>query len=149
MIIRLATLEDLPGLVPLMEQLGYPCTIDTFKNYYDQFIQYPGHKIAIAYEEDKIFGWIAWSQSKPLVSNQTRFRIEGIIVDAAARRQGVGKRLIAFLEEIAQASAPVIVELCTGLRRAKDGTHEFYKNLGYKNEGVMAKLYLRKEIGAL
>ncbi|MBX9742215.1 MAG: GNAT family N-acetyltransferase [Chthoniobacterales bacterium] len=146
MMIRLATLNDLPKLLPLMEQLGYPCTIDVFKKYYDQFIRHPGHEIAVACDGTKILGWIAWSQSKPFVSHQTRFRIEGIVVDASARHQGIGKKLVAFLEEVAKPSAPLIIELCTGLRRAKDGTHEFYKNLGYKNEGVMAKLYLRKEI---
>jgi hypothetical protein len=40
----------------------------------------------------------------------------------------------------------IIIDLTSGLRRAKAGSHEFYKNLGYKNEGYMAKLYLRKEL---
>ena len=51
-----------------------------------------------------------------------------------------------FVEEIARSFCPVIIDLTSGLRRAKDGTHGFYKKLGYNNEGSMAKLYLRKEI---
>ncbi len=38
-----------------------------------------------------------------------------------------------------------IIDLTFGLR-ANEGTHEFDKKLGYKNEGFMAKLYLRKKI---
>ena len=43
---------------------------------------------------------------------------------------------------------PLLSELGypTTLRRAQDGTHDFYKRIGYKNEGHMAKLYLRKEL---
>jgi len=50
------------------------------------------------------------------------------------------------MEELAKQSSPCIIDLTSGLRRKKDGTHEFYKSLGYQNKGYMAKLYLRKEI---
>ena len=50
------------------------------------------------------------------------------------------------MEDIVKDNKQVIIDLTSGLRREKDGTHEFYKNLGYQNEGFMAKLYLRKEI---
>ncbi len=53
---------------------------------------------------------------------------------------------MAFVEKIAKKYSPVIIDLTSGLRRAKDGSHEFYKSIGYQNEGHMAKLYLRKEI---
>lgn len=52
-----------------------------------------------------------------------------------------------FVENYARQFSPAIIDLTSGLRRASEGTHEFYKKLGYKNEGLMAKLYLRKEIG--
>ena len=51
-----------------------------------------------------------------------------------------------FVEDIAQQDSPAIIDLTSGLRRAQDGTHEFYKRIGYQNEGPMAKLYLRKEL---
>jgi hypothetical protein len=47
-----------------------------------------------------------------------------------------------FFEAIAAQHAPVIIELTSGLRRASDGSHAFYKRLGYQNEGPAAKLYL-------
>ena len=52
-----------------------------------------------------------------------------------------------YLEEIAKKYSskysPVIVDLTSGYRRAKDSTHIFYEVLGYHNSGEMAKLYLR------
>jgi len=53
-----------------------------------------------------------------------------------------------FVEEVARKNAPAIVDLTSGIRRAKDGAHQFYNGLGYKNEGPMAKEYLRKEFAA-
>jgi len=50
------------------------------------------------------------------------------------------------VEEFAQQISPCIIDLTSGLRRAKDGSHDFYKSLGFNNEGYMSKLYLRKEI---
>lgn len=51
-----------------------------------------------------------------------------------------------FGEDIAKKSSPAIIDLPSGLRQAKAGSHEFYKNLGYKNEGHMVNLYLMKEL---
>ncbi len=55
-----------------------------------------------------------------------------------------------YLEEIVKKYSskysPVIVDLTSGYRRAKDSTHIFYEVLGYHNSGEMAKLYLRKEL---
>jgi hypothetical protein len=51
-----------------------------------------------------------------------------------------------YVEEYAKKYSPAIIDLTSGLRRSKDGSHEFYKSLGYNNEGYMAKLYLRKEV---
>ena len=144
--IRFANQEDLPGLLPLMAQLGYPCTPEELEGLFNSFIKPDGYGVAVACDESKIVGWIAWSKSKPFVVNKTRFHLEGIVVDASCRGQGIGKKLMFFLEEISKQSGSVIIDLCSGLRRAKDGTHEFYKSLGYRNEGPMAKFYLRKEI---
>jgi len=96
--------------------------------------------------DKQIAGLVAWSRSSLFVSDSTRFHIEGLVVASRYRGQGIGKMLMKFVEDIAKESSPAIIDLTSGLRRAKAGSHEFYKNLGYKNEGYMAKLYLRKEL---
>jgi GNAT superfamily N-acetyltransferase len=96
-------------------------------------------------KKDQVIGFIAWSKSMLFVSDAVRFHIEGLIVDKDHRGQGVGKKLMLFVEEISKSSGPAIIDLLSGIRRQGDGSHEFYKALGYKNEGPMAKLYFRKE----
>jgi histone acetyltransferase (RNA polymerase elongator complex component) len=49
-------------------------------------------------------------------------------------------------EQFAKDHHGKVMDLTSGLRRAKDGSHDFYKSLGYKNHGYFEKLYLRKEL---
>ena len=144
--IRKATSSDIEGLLPLIEQLGYPSTKDELAKRFNDFCSIDGYGVAAACIENKIIGFVAWSKSKLFVSDIVRIHIEGLVVDKNHRGQNIGKKLMIFVEEIAKNYIPAIIDLTSGLRRVGDGAHQFYHNLGYKNEGLMAKLYLRKEI---
>ena len=144
-IVRKANVNDVPQLIPLIAQLGYPPELEFMRNRFESFISNDGYGVAVAEQSDKIVGWIAWSKSMLFVLPKVRLRIEGIVIDNGYRRQGIGKKLMHFVEDIAKKISPCVIDLTSGLRRKKDGSHEFYKALGYANEGYMAKLYLRKE----
>jgi ribosomal protein S18 acetylase RimI-like enzyme len=144
-LVRMCTKDDVSDLVPLISQLGYPTS---FQELISRVLTYQSNQygIAVACLHDKIVGWIAWSVSLIFVTNAKRFHIEGLIVDEHYRGLGIGKQLMLFVEKIAVNSAPSVIDLVSGVRRAKDGTHAFYENLGYHNQGPLAKLYFRKEI---
>lgn len=144
--IRTANTDDIPELIPLMAELGYPCTLEALTLRFQRFTQNLGYGVAVCNLNHEIVGFVAWSKSDLFTLDKVRLHIEGIAVASEYRGKGVGKRLMAFVEDVAQEYAPAIVDLTSGLRRAKDGSHEFYKSLGYNNEGYMAKLYLRKEL---
>lgn len=144
--IRHAQPSDTPDLLPLLEQLGYPCALDDLKARFIRFLKNPGYGVAVAETKDQIIGLIAWSKSDLFISDKVRFHIEALVIAHSHRGKGIGKKLMAFVETIAENDQPAIIDLTSGLRRAKDGAHEFYKNLGYQNEGPLAKAYLRKEL---
>jgi GNAT superfamily N-acetyltransferase len=145
--IRMAKQGDLPGILPLLDQLGYPTNLAELEERFKSFAARDGYGVAIAcLSDNKIVGWVAWSKNPLFVSPKTRFHVEGLVVDLEHRKQGIGKKLVTFLEDYAKEFRPCIIDLTSGIRRSQQGTHEFYKALGYQNEGVMAKLYLRKEI---
>ena len=146
LLIRAAKISDISEILPLLAQLGYSTSLPELEERFKFFISLDGYGVAVACLSNKLVGWIAWSKSKMFVSNKTRFHVEGLVVDEQHRGQGIGKKLMAFLEDYAKAFQPCIIDLTSGIRRAKDGSHDFYKALGYQNEGLMAKLYLRKEI---
>ena len=146
MMIRYATVDDIPKLLPLLSELGYPATLEDLNRRFLKFVKNPGYGIAVCEMNEEITGFIAWTTTDHLISDATRFSIVGIVVSTNHRNMGIGKKLMAFVEDIAKEHSPAIIDLTSGLRRAQDGTHEFYKRIGYQNEGPMAKLYLRKEL---
>jgi GNAT superfamily N-acetyltransferase len=147
--IRHALLEDISQILPLMEQLGYPQDQEEFEERFHLFLRQPGYGISVAGQSSSIQGVIAWSQSFSLVIPYQRIRIEGLIVDSNYRGQGVGKALMQFVEKSVETLRPCVIELTSGARRAKEGTHAFYNALGYHNDGPAEKLYLRKMLHAL
>lgn len=129
-----------------MERLGYPCEIEELASRFEIFIKLEGYGVAVAENNHQIAGWIAWIRSFLFVCDKVRFHIEGLVVDDKYRGQGIGKKLMNFVEDMAIKHRPCIIDLTSGLRRAGEGTHNFYESLGYQNKGEMAKLYLRKEL---
>lgn len=144
--IHKATLDNITNILPLMAQLGYSSSSEELTARFKNFINSDGYGIAIASLDNKIVGLIAWSKSLLFVSDKTRIHIETLIVDENYHGRQIGKKLIEYLEEIVKKYSPVIIDLVSGTRRAKDGTHIFYEKLSYYNSGEMAKLYLIKEL---
>ena len=144
--IRSCTFNDIPEILPLMEQLGYPTSKEILDARLKTLIDSKDYGVVVACMEEKIVGLVAWSKSPLFVADKVRVHLEGLVVDQKVRGMGVGKRLMEFVEDIARASGPAIIDLTSGVRRSKDGSHEFYKKMGYGNEGFMAKFYFRKEI---
>lgn len=145
MIIRMAQIGDIKSLLPLLSQLGYATTLPDLTSRFQSFIDQPGYGVVVAADKDHIAGFIAWSRVMLFVSDKIRFHIEALIIDAAYRRHGLGKRLIAHLENYAQQYPHVVIDLTSNIKRAADGAHDFYKSLGYVNEGNTQKIYLRRE----
>lgn len=144
--IRNASPSDACDLTKMLETLGYPTDEHTLEERLISFTSQNGYGVAVAISEGDLIGFVAWSKSLLFVSSAVRIHIEGIFIDQKHRGFGIGKKLMQHVEEIAKLYSPAIVDLTSGKRREKDGSHEFYKRIGYKNEGLMAKLYLRKEL---
>lgn len=143
---RNASIEDIKHIANLMCELGYPTDYETLIKRFKAFISHEGYGVAVGCDNKVVAGFVAWSNSKLFVSNTTRFRIEGLIVDEKYRGLGIGKALMEHVEKIAKLNKPSIVDLTSGKRREKDGTHDFYKKIGYENQGPMSKVYFRKRL---
>ncbi|WP_133127887.1 GNAT family N-acetyltransferase [Legionella nagasakiensis] len=146
LIIRHTFIDDAYSILPLMEQLGYSQSLEDVQKRIELFMQELHYGVLLAEIDRKVIGLIAWSKSHLFVSETTRIHIEGLVIDQNYRNQGIGKKLMIAVEEFSRQFSPCIIDLTSGLRRAKDGSHNFYKSLGYHNEGYMAKLYLRKTL---
>ncbi len=145
-IITECKITEINSILSLMEQLGYPAEIEQLTNRFSNFINIPGYGAAIAISNDNVIGLIAWSKSNLFVKDGARIHIEALVVDKEYRKIGVGKALIKYLEKNIKRDKNIChIDLTSGTRRAIDGSHDFYNKLGYKNDGYMSKMYLRKE----
>jgi GNAT superfamily N-acetyltransferase len=143
--IREATLQDSPKLRPLMEQLGYPLSLTEMENRVNIYAS-PNYKLFVSTDGPVITGLVALSMRELIVRPSKKMVIDGLVVDVAYRRKGIALQLMQKAEAYAKEVGCAVIELTSGVRRASLGSHEFYKQLGYANEGPMAKLYLRKEL---
>ncbi len=144
-IIRPCDFLDTPNILSLMDQLGYSSSVQELEQRL-RIYQQPGYGVYVACLEKKIVGLVAWSQSALFVSSKVRTHIEALVVDQHFRKQGIGKKLMELVEKKAFESGSTLVDLTSGQRRAKDGSHDFYNSLGYVNKGPMSKFYFRKEL---
>lgn len=145
-LLRRCAIEDLPALLSLLAQLGYPTSQQALEKRFKQFIKNPGYGITVACINQTIVGCIAWSSTWLFISDNVRVHIECLVVDKQYHGLGIGKKLIGSVEQVARNKGPGFIDLTCSLRRAKDGSHAFYQQLGYQNNGEMATLYLRKKI---
>ena len=144
--IRLCELQDIPHMLPLIEQLGYPTTQAVLEKRFKHFMSFEGYGVAVACYHDVMVGWVAWSKSVLFITDTTRIHIEALVIDQRYRGQGIGEKLMSFVEQLAVHYGPTIIDLTSGKKRAQNRTHDFYKKIGYHNEGDVEKVYLRKTI---
>jgi len=92
---------------------------------------------------DWLFVYEAEGQVRGLMGFRLRERIERVgrygevsvlVVDAGARRQGIGQALMAYAERLAREHGCIGTWLVSGFRRA-DEAHRFYARLGYETTG--------------
>ena len=144
MIIRPAVVGDFESIKDLVFQLGYDLSSsETLKLY----IKSENYGIFVAEIDGIVVGMIAYSITRIFVSGKTRVYVEGLVVDSKHRRQGIARKLLSHLENFAKSLAPAVVDLVSGVRRIPEGSHDFYKAMGYELKGNDRKIYFRKEMG--
>jgi len=131
--IRSASLADAAEIARLASQLGYPATAGEILARLEALLAKPNHFIAVAAAEEKpgLRGWIA-AEKRDLLIASDRVEIMGLVVDRAARRQGVGQILVAEVERWAVTRGVGEVVVRSNILRPE--SHPFYEQLGYHRE---------------
>lgn len=138
--IRIASIEDAPGIASLSSQLGYPAEPDEVAGFQTSILQHNDHCIFVSQDEDgTINGWLhiflSWRLFLPPF-----VELGGIVVDEACRESGIGHALLARAEEWTIQSGCTIVRIRSDIRRVS--AHKFYERMGYtvsKSQQVFEK----------
>lgn len=126
--VRAMNALDLACVARLSEQLGYPVSPEKLAQRFERLSGAGEHRLVVVEQDRKVAGWTHVCLVDGLEAE--RFvEIRALVVDAAARRAGVGRALVAFARRWAQELGVGKVRVRSNV--ARDEAHRFYPALGF------------------
>lgn len=119
--------------------LGYDVDISTVSNQINKLSCDNKNHILAVYEDEntkKVIGFIH-AQVYESVYSDTGLNILGLAVDPDFRGNGVGKKLIGYIEKYAMDNGISFIRLNSADHRVE--AHKFYENIGYKSDKLQKR----------
>jgi GNAT superfamily N-acetyltransferase len=126
--IRGAQIADAAEMARLSGELGYPMSSAEMTRRLAALLANERHYIVVAADGDGLLGWMHVEHRFSLEGGD-RAELMGLVVDSAARRQGLGRELVAVAETWALAHE--LSTLTVRSNAARKLSHPFYESLGY------------------
>lgn len=144
--IRMAESTDTTTIANLMFQLGYPLSLSDMEQIVTKYLTTGQYAIFVAIANG---GRLIGAASVIIIDHFHQIGKAAIlsllVIDAEYRGRGVGSVLMDFLEDYAKCNSCISVELKSGVRRIKEGTHDFYKKRGYIDNATN-QTYFKKNL---
>ena len=119
--------------------LGYDVDISTVSNQINKLSCDNKNHILAVYEDEntkKVIGFIH-AQVYESVYSDTGLNILGLAVDLDFRGNGVGKKLIGYIEKYAMDNGVSFIRLNSANHRVE--AHKFYENIGYTSDKLQKR----------
>jgi len=127
--IRRAAVADVAEIARLSEQFGHPVRVPELLARIAKLDEMPSqHLVVAAVPGGKLLGWIQVEHRLVLAAGE-RAEIVGLVVDATARRRGVGTLLANAAQQWARAAK--LEQIVVRSNVVRDASHVFYLALGY------------------
>lgn len=119
--------------------LGYDVDISTVKNQINKLLCDNKHHIIAVYEDDNIQKAIGFvhAQVYESVYSDTGLNILGLAVDPKFQGNGVGKKLMYYIEKYALDNNMAFIRLNSANYRLE--AHKFYENIGYTSDKLQKR----------
>jgi GNAT superfamily N-acetyltransferase len=119
----------------LMSQLtGQEVGVDEMRNRLDFVHSSPIDWLFVAEVEGRVCGLMGFRLRERIERAGRYGEVSVLVVDAESRRQGIGRALLEYAEQLAREHGCMGTWLVSGFRRA-DEAHRFYAELGYEPTG--------------
>ena len=129
--VRRARLTDAKRVAELSGQLGYPATEKQMKRRLKEALKdKDGACFVAGSREGELLGWIHVSTT-PLLEEERRAEVNGLVVDETARSRGAGALLLAEAEKWARARRCKGMSVRSNVLRER--AHGFYLRNGYEH----------------
>lgn len=132
--LRRPTPDDAHDLAELMTQLGYPATAGEIPARLETLAGDPGITLVVAERDGRVVGVAGGHLLHALHRTGAVAMLTVLAVHESARGLGIGRRLVAHVEDWARSHGAMAISLTSALRRAE--AHEFYRKLGYEQTGL-------------
>jgi len=139
-VLRAAVPADAARIAELFTDEGYPVTSTAIEARLGRFTD-PASQVIVADAEGIVIGFAAYHVMPRFEHDDVAVRVLALVVDAGARERGVGRSLLARVEELAVAAGAAFVEVTAGHHRP-DARH-LYESLAYD---AALTAYLRKRL---
>jgi GNAT superfamily N-acetyltransferase len=129
--IRHAKTTDAPRLAELTGQLGYPATAAQLRKRLRAIQPASQNAVFVADSaKDGVIGWLHVSK-EPLLENDMRAEVNGLIVADGQRSLGAGARLLDTAEDWARQHGCKSMSVRSNVIRER--AHKFYERNGYEH----------------
>jgi GNAT superfamily N-acetyltransferase len=127
--LRKAVEVDASEIARLSAQLGYPGEVEAFAERLRFLLGSPKHSVLVADDGDGHLQGFVGVEHRVMIEMGERVEIVGLVVDAQARRTGVGRALMEAAEQWARDVG--VKEIFLGSNIVRPEAHVFYPSLGY------------------
>jgi GNAT superfamily N-acetyltransferase len=141
-LIREIIAADAAAAAELSGELGYPVAPDVMKQRIEFLSGLADHVIYVACLSEKVVGWIDIGVSHHLHA-EPRAEIGGLVVSSEARGRGIGRLLVAHVEEWARQHGLTSMLVRSQIKR--EDAHRFYLREGYAR--TKTSVVFTKELG--
>lgn len=134
MTIRAAAAVDAATIAQLLGQLGYPASTNEVKERLERLNAFRGTVALVKEVDGRVVGVVTGHLFPSIHSTPAIAWLTTLVVDQANHRTGVGRELVAAVEEWARSQGAVRISVTSGKHR--DDAHAFYERVGYERTGV-------------
>lgn len=136
-LIRQLDLEkDLYDVHQLTIQLGYPSTLKNIKQRWERIHQDSHYQTLVIEQDSHVIGYADFIQEYTWEFDGGYLRIQAFVIDQAHRGKGIGKQLMAVIEQIAKEQGFKMIQLNSGNREERYPAHAFYQGLGFDSYSI-------------
>ena len=125
--------RDLAQVQCLLAQLGYELEPAEVQRRYEAVIRAPLHTVLVAEQDSRLMAFLHL-YVRPALEKPPEIIVQALVVDQAARGQGLGRRLMDAAEAQAREQGFTSVALSSHIARSE--AHAFYERLGYRAEAT-------------
>jgi len=125
--------EDADAVAALLDELGYPSSVDQAAERIAWIGHDPSTLLLVAEVEGEVAGLAALHVRNLIERDDVGCSVAALVVAERFRRLGIGARLSEAIEAEARARGCETLALHTAHRRAD--AHAFYESLGYEHTG--------------